>query len=107
LTEVQNLVYEAHEMLVKGLARPNVVSKVKEKIIPHIKVTVFRSPDIATKDKRAMIIRIEDELQQYGLESSRETLTRPSLRKIMHRPAPQMTPAMQAELDDLEMLFGY
>jgi hypothetical protein len=105
LTEIQNLVYEAHELLVKGLAKPNVISKVKEKLIPHIKITIFRSPDIATKDKRAMVVRIEDELRQYGLESRCGKHVKPSLRKIMRRPMPDIRPEMQEELDELEMLF--
>ncbi len=104
LTEVKSLVERIFNTLENGNGSREATATVKKELWPNLKRTVRQSPDIAKKDKRNMLLRIKAEILDWGLESTEKSAA--SLRQIMHRPLPEMMPEMEAELDELETLYG-
>lgn len=101
LSNIKGLVYHAQEAVSQGK-----YEEVRNSILPAIKVAIFRSPDVAKKDKMGMVLRIEAELSEWGLESTRGPVSKPSLYAIMQKPLPAVDPQKEAKMTALEALFG-
>jgi len=99
LTGIKELVYQAQEATVKGDFEQ------AKKILTAIKIAVFQSPDLTKADKRQMVVKIEDELKGWGLESTRGLISKPSLFAIMQRSLPAVDAQAANELDQLEAFF--
>lgn len=98
LTNIKDLVYQAQEAVVKDDMDG------AKSILTAIKIAVFRSPDLTKTDKRKMVYRITTELQEWGLQSVKGFVAKPSLYAIMQRQVPQVDAEVEAELDALERL---
>jgi hypothetical protein len=99
LTEIRNLVFKAQEAVV------NEDIKQANEVLAAIKVAIFRSPDLTKSDKRAMFLKINAELREWGLEAARG-LAQPSLYAIMQRPMPPIDVETEIELSALESLWS-
>lgn len=100
LTDIKYLVEQAQEAVVKGDMEG------AKSILTAIKIAVFRSPDLTKSDKRKMVYRITAELQEWGLQSAKGVVAKPSLYAIMQRAVPQVDAKMEAELATFEKLFA-
>ncbi|RUT04659.1 hypothetical protein DSM106972_042280 [Dulcicalothrix desertica PCC 7102] len=98
LKSIKELVAQAQDEVLLGE-----YEKVKKFILPTIKTTIYRSPDITKFDRSQMVMKIEDFLKELGLQGSK--VQKRSLYSIMQRPLPQVDATTQAELDILEELF--
>jgi len=99
LTDIRDLVYKAQEAAAKGdYDQAN-------NILTAIKIAVFRSPDLTKSDKRQMVLKITEELREWGLEAARGPVSKPSLYAIMQRSVPPIDTEMEAEFSALEALF--
>ena len=98
LNGMKELVYQAQEAVVKGEYEQ------AKKILTAIKIAVFQSADLTKADKREMVMKIEHELQQWGLESTKDVVTKPSLFAIMQHSLPPLDKTTEAELSTLETL---
>ena len=78
--------------------------EVNATLIPVIRTTIMRSPDIAKSDRKPMILKIEETLKESGLQAVGGQ--RPSLYSIMQRPLPTIDAVTEAELASLETLFA-
>lgn len=99
LTKIKELVDLAQDVVSNGK-----YEEVKATLIPAIKTSIMRSPDIAKSDRKPMILKIEETLKESGLQSARGQ--RRSLYSIMQRPLPTIDTATEAELASLERLFA-
>jgi hypothetical protein len=66
-------------------------------------IAILQSPDVAKADRRNMILKIGEELQELGLQSTK--VPKRSLYSIMQRPLSQIDAVTEAELASLEKLF--
>ncbi len=98
LNSIKELVIKAQNAICSGE-----YEKVNKFILPAIKISVLQSPDVTKADRRNMILKIEEELKELGLQST--TVQKRSLYSIMQRPLPEIDPATEAELASLEQLF--
>jgi hypothetical protein len=99
LTQIKELVYQAQDAVFDGE-----YSKVKSFLLPAIKATIFRSPDLIKADRRNMVLKIYAHLREIGLQGV--TVQKRSLYSIMQRPLPAIDLETEAELAALETLFG-
>ena len=100
LTNIKSLVYQAQQAVAEGK-----LQQVKTHVLPTLRTTIFSSPDIAKKDKRQMVVKIEDVLKEWGLQSA-SAIPKPSLYAIMQRTMPNIDAETEAELSSLEGLFS-
>jgi len=100
LSHIRELAYRAQE----AMSHNN--NKQAEEILEAIKIAVFRSPDVAKKDKQAMYLKIQQDLRDWGLQAARGEAPRPSLHAIMQRPLPPVDPDTAADLRKLEELLS-
>ncbi len=100
LTQIKELVYQAQDAVFDGE-----YSKVKSFLLPAIKATIFRSPDLIKADRRNMVLKIYAHLREIGLQGV--TVQKRSLYSIMQRPEPAVDAETEAELAALEKLFEY
>jgi hypothetical protein len=98
LTQIKELVYQAQDAVFDGE-----YSKVKAFLLPAIKATIFRSPDLIKADRRNMVLKIYAHLREIGLQGV--TVQKRSLYSIMQRPLPAVDAETEAELAALETLF--
>ncbi|MEH2336131.1 MAG: hypothetical protein V7K49_13415 [Nostoc sp.] len=77
--------------------------KVKKFVLPAIEIAIFQSTDVTKADRRNMKLKIEEELKELGLQSTK--VQKRSLYSIMQRPLPQIDAVTEAELASLEQLF--
>lgn len=99
LTNIKALVYKAQEAVVSRDFEQ------AEQMLTAVKIAIFRSPDLTKSDKRQMVLRITDELREWGLQSTKGEIPKPSLYAIMQRPTPTVDAKTETELDALEKLF--
>lgn len=99
LTKIKELVYLAQDAVYAQK-----YEEVKATLIPAIRTSILRSPDIAKSDRQPMILKIEETLKEQSLQSPE--LQRRSLYSIMQRPLPAIDAATKAELASLERLFA-
>ena len=99
LTKIGELVYLAQDAVNNGK-----YEEVKATLIPTIRTTIMRSPDIAKSDRKPMILKIEETLKESGLQAAAGQ--RRSLYSIMQRSLPNIDAATEAELVSLEKLFA-
>lgn len=71
--------------------------------LPAIKRAIIQSPDVTKADQRNMILKIEQELKELGLQSTK--MQKRSLYSIMQRSLLEVDAATEAELAALEQLF--
>jgi hypothetical protein len=100
LSEINNLRTLALDAIFKGD-----YEQVKTTLLPAIKSAVIRSPDLTRKHRREVIVQIEQELRDHGLQG-RSSGARESLSALMRRPLPPNDAATAAELDQLERLYS-
>jgi hypothetical protein len=100
LTNIKELVIKAQDAIFNG---DN--DKAKQ-ILTAIRIAIYRSPDIAKKDRRQMVLKIEAELQELGLEAAAQEVEKRSLYAIMQREVPAIDAAKATELTALEQMFG-
>ena len=98
LTSIKELVDQAQDAVFAGK-----YEAVKTLLLPAIKTAILRSPDVAKADRKSMVLKIEDYLQELGLQAG--NVQRRSLYSIMQRPLPEVDAQMQGELSALEKLF--
>ncbi|MEH1849609.1 MAG: hypothetical protein V7L25_32715 [Nostoc sp.] len=77
--------------------------KVKKFVLPAIEIAILQSPDLTKADRRNMRLKIGEELNELGLQSTK--VQRRSLYSIMQRPLPEIDAVTEAELASLEQLF--
>lgn len=99
LTKIKELVYLAQDAVYAQK-----YEEVKATLIPAIRTSILRSPDIAKSDRQPMILKIEETLKEQSLQSPE--LQRRSLYSIMQRPLPAIDAATKADLASLERLFA-
>ena len=99
LNGIKGLVNRAQEAVVNGN------NELTQKILTSIKTAVFRSDDLTKADKREMVLKIEDVLREWGLESAKGRISKPSLYAIMQRSLPVTEQGTEAELQTLEDFF--
>ena len=95
LGHIKDLVYKAQDAVAEGK-----YSEVKSNLLPAIRIAVFRSPDVAKIDRKPMILKIEEALKEFGLQSNLNR--KQSLYTIMQRPTPVIGSTTEAELNTLE-----
>jgi hypothetical protein len=100
LTQIKELVYQAQDAVFNGE-----YSKVKAFLLPTIKATIFRSPDLIKADRRNMVLKIYAHLREIGLQGV--TVQKRSLYSIMQRPLPAVDAETEVELAALETLFEH
>lgn len=98
LTSIQQLVNQAQDGIKAGK-----YAAVKSLLLPSIKTAIYRSADVAKADRSSMVLKIEDFLQELGLQAA--AAPQRSLYTIMQRPVPPVDVATAAELETLEKLF--
>jgi len=99
LTDIKDLVYKAQEAASKGDYQQ------ANNILTAVKIAVFRSPDLTRFDKRQMVLKITEELHEWGLESTKGPVPQPSLYSIMQRAALPVDAKTEAEFAALEAVF--
>ncbi|MEL7376883.1 MAG: hypothetical protein AAFN65_07990 [Bacteroidota bacterium] len=99
LSLIKDLVYKAQDLVLDGQ-----YEVVRKNLIPAIRVAIFRSPDIARCDRKPMILKIEETLEEYGLQAS--TSVRMSLYSIMQRELSKEYNLKEKELDQLSSLYS-
>ncbi|MCP4367113.1 MAG: hypothetical protein GY797_03205 [Deltaproteobacteria bacterium] len=99
LTRIKEQVYQAQEAVVKG------ENEQAKKILTAIKIAVFQSADLTKADKRQMVLKIEAELKEWGLEATKGPISEPSLYAIMQRSLPTIDSETEGELEVLEKFF--
>ncbi|MEO0684955.1 MAG: hypothetical protein AAFY76_07895 [Cyanobacteria bacterium J06649_11] len=99
LSNIKELVEQAQDAVFTGK-----YEAVKTLLLPAIKAAIYRSPDIVKSDRRKMLLKIEDYLQELGLQAG--NVQRKSLFSIMQRPVPSVNAEKEAELVVLENLFS-
>jgi len=99
LTKIKELVDLAQDAVSNGK-----YEEVKATLIPAIRTTIMRSPDIAKSDRIPMIRKIEQNLKESGLQAA--VSQRRSLYSIMQQPLPTIDAATAAEMASLERLFA-
>lgn len=100
LTDIKELVYKAQEAVAKG------DHEQANSILTAVEIAVFRSPDLTKSDKRQVVLKITEELHEWGLESTEGLVSKPSLYAIMQRSMPSVDAKTEAEFSTLEALFG-
>ncbi len=98
LTSIKELVEQAQDAVFDAK-----YEAVKILLLPAIKAAIYRSPDIVKSDCKKMVLKIEDYLQELGLQAGK--VQRKSLFSIMQRPLPAVDAEKEAELTVLEKLF--
>ena len=98
LTSIKELVYQAQDAALGGK-----YEEVKHTLIPTIRTAIYRSADIAKADRRPMILKIEESLQEFGLQAAKVPAR--SLYAIMQRPLPTTDEETEQEIAALEQLF--
>ncbi|MGH8002181.1 MAG: hypothetical protein ACREPR_22825 [Brasilonema sp.] len=98
LKSIKELVAQAQDAVFSGE-----YEKVKKFILPAIKTAIYRSPDVTKADQSNMVLKIQEELKELGLQATK--VQKRSLYSIMQRPLPPIDTATQAELAALEQLF--
>jgi hypothetical protein len=98
LTSIKELVYQAQDAVTR-----NEYDTVKISLLPAIRTAIFRSPDVAKVDRKPMILKIENDLREKGLQA--RGVQRRSLYSIMQQPLPAVDEKTEAELAALEKLF--
>ncbi|MUG94937.1 hypothetical protein F7734_22245 [Scytonema sp. UIC 10036] len=97
LLSIKELVEQAQDGVLLGE-----YEKVKKFLLPAIKTAIYRSPDLTKADRKQMVLKIEDFMQELGLQA--RSVHQPSLFAIMQRPLPPIDAETEAELDALEKL---
>ncbi|MBW4683080.1 MAG: hypothetical protein KME19_23795 [Microcoleus vaginatus WJT46-NPBG5] len=98
LTQIKDLVFQAQDAVFNGE-----YDKVKAFLLPAIKATIFRSPDLIKVDRQDMVVKIQDYLREISLQGV--TVQKRSLYSIMQRPLPAVDTETETELAALEKLF--
>ena len=98
LQGIKELVNQAQDAVFKGE-----YEEVKKTLLPAIRAAIYRSYDVTKSDRRAMVLKVEDYLQEIGLQGVTEG--RRALYSIMQRPLPEVDGEIEAELAALESLF--
>jgi len=98
LTRIKKLVYQAQDAVFKGK-----YEMTKNRLLPAIKMAIYRSPDVTKTDRRGMVLRIEDYLREIGLQGVAGN--KRSLYSIMQRPLPTVDAETEAELAALAEFF--
>jgi hypothetical protein len=102
LTSIKELVDKAQDAVNRAVNKSD-YDAVKTSLLPAIRTAIFRSRDVAKADRKAMVLKIEEELRQMGLQAG--NAPKRSLYSIMQRPLPPVDEETQAELAALETLF--
>lgn len=97
LKSIKELVVKAQDTVIDGN-----YEIVKNLLLPNLKKVIFCSSDVTKNDRRDMVLKIEQHLQDLGLQSTK--VQRRSLYSIMQRPLPQIDAATEAQLAILEKL---
>ncbi|KST69862.1 hypothetical protein [Mastigocoleus testarum] len=98
LLTIKELVNQAQDGVISGE-----YEKVKQFLLPAIQTTIYRSPDITKSDRKLMVLKIKDFLQELGLQATK--VQKRSLYSIMQRSIPQIDSATELELAALEQFF--
>lgn len=98
LTSIKELVYQAQDAVNK-----HEYEAVKTFLLPAIKTAIVRSPDLAKADRLPMVLKIQQELREAGLQAGQ--MQQRSLYSIMQQPLPAVDAQTEAELTALEQLF--
>ncbi|MEH2253828.1 hypothetical protein [Nostoc sp.] len=98
LKTIKELVTQAQNAISSGE-----YEKVKKFVLPAIEIAILQSTDVTKADRRNMRLKIEEELKELGLQSTK--VQKRSLYSIMQRPLPQIDAVTEAELASLEQLF--
>ncbi len=99
LTSIKELVNQAQDAIITR----NQYNAVKTLLLPAIQTAIYRSPDVATNDRKPMVLKIAAFLQELGLQAT--NVPKRSLYSIMQRSLPVVDAQTEAELADLEKLF--
>jgi len=99
LTAIKELVQKAQTTAASGK-----YEQVKE-LLPAIKVAVYQSDDLTKQDRRRVWLKIQDDLNELGLESTSGRVPNRTLNAIMKRPLPSLSLEATAELETFERFF--
>jgi hypothetical protein len=103
LVNIKELVYIAQEQVSRGN-----IKDVNEQILPSLKTAIFRSPDITSKGKKELYLKIIQVLKEWGLESSSGSVRELSLNAIMQKPLLPVDSSTFLDLERFEsILSGY
>ena len=98
LTSIKELVNQAQDAINAGK-----YEAVKTFLLPAIQTAIYRSSDVARSNRKTMVLKIEDFLQELGLQAG--NVQRRSLYSIMQRPLYKADKDKEMELLALENFF--